>query len=174
MRCDKVDFFQLGKKINTKNAPRPSIPLDENQAYLGSITISGIHNLVSMDLSDDGTLLAVSDASSLYIFALKFVDDESNNVCMRKVIVPTKINLPLSASAPSSSLKFVPDGSQRLICASTTGVVTVLKIKEQHNVDYKVTVEHIFNELVPDSKMPAYNFPITDIVINPDCSFIAL
>jgi len=176
MRCDKVDFFQLGQKIDVKNGHRPIVPQDESQAYLGSITIAGIHNLVSMDITDDGKYLAVSDASSLYIFSLKFVDGKASNGKARKLIVPTKVNLPLSASAPSSSLKFVPDGSRRLICASTTGIVTVLKIEEEEeqNANHKVSVEHIFNELVSDPKMSTYNFPITEIVFSPDSSFVAL
>jgi len=174
MRCDKVDFFQLVDKIDVKNARRPTVPLDESKAYLGSITISGIHNLVSMDLTDDGKFLAVSDASSLYIFSLKFVDGKANDGPDRKIIMPTMVDLPLSASAPSSSLKFVPDGSRRLICASTTGIVTILKIQEEQNGDQKVTVEHIFNELVMDPEMTTYNFPITEIVLSPDSSFVAL
>jgi len=177
MRCDKVDFFQLEKKIDV-DACSSRVTLEEDQALLGSIIISGIHNLVCMDITDDGKFLAVSDASCLYMFSLESVESKGAS---KAVIVPTMINLPISASAPCSSLRFVQDASYRLICASTTGVVNVLKIEEGEEInlgpshlDHKVTVEHTFNELTSNSRTASYNFPISTIVISPDCSLVAV
>lgn len=178
MRTERVDFFQLSEKVDIKKC-RPRVTLDESKAYLGSITISGLHNLVAMDITEDGKFLAVSDAASLYMFSLRYNEIQTENGTKKTVLSSASMDLPLFANTPCSSIKFLPDNSRRLICAPTIGDVKVLKVNEEnddsetHGVGHNIKVEHTFKTTSPDPPT-VHNFPITDISISPDCRYIAI
>jgi len=186
MRCDRVDLFRMTKNAEVKEQ-KQRVGINEDKTFLGSIIIQGAHNLIVMDISDDGKYIALSDASSLYLFSLDVVKNKSSKSGSDEVIVPTRIDLPSSASTPSSALKFVPDDSQRLACATITGNVQILKMHNDKNDNNKpnlrVAVEHIFNETNTNttatnlksskSTTTTYNFPITEIAISPDSIYVA-
>ena len=87
-----MNFIQLGNQIDVKNARRPTIYSDDSKIYFDSITISGIHNLIYLDLTKHGKFLVVSNASSLYTFSLKFFDGKTSDspdriISMRTMVI---------------------------------------------------------------------------------------
>jgi U3 small nucleolar RNA-associated protein 4 len=179
MRPDQVDFYQLGDK-----RPVPSsrggkgVALDEERSHLGSVRISTNYNLASFDLNDDGTLLAVSNAAGLHLFSLDFVETyedgrDDEEIISRKIVKPSKIDIPLAMNVSCSSLKFSKSDPNLLICANCNGAINVIKVVSgSEDQDCSVSLEHTFNPDVTSSNS-SNNYPITHLDVSPDGRWLA-
>lgn len=172
MRSDKVDFFQLGDKRPGLSMKSVGVALDEDKSYLGSVRIASNYNLVSYDINDDGTLLAVSHAAGMHLFRLELEDGYEKDG-ITKIIKPTKIEVPIAVNASCSSLKFSRKSPTTLISANCNGTVNVISIKsDPEDKSYSVSVEHSFTR---DEKQLNFSnhYPITQLDVSPDGRWLA-
>ncbi len=172
MRSDKVDFFQLGDKRPGLSMKSVGVALDEDKSYLGSVRIASNYNLMSYDINDDGTLLAVSHAAGMHLFALELQDGYDKDGII-KIVKPSKIDVPIAVNASCSSLKFARRDPTTLISANCNGTINVISIKrDPEDKSYSVSVEHSFAR---DEKQLNFSnhYPITQLDVSPDGRWLA-
>jgi len=125
MRSSNIDLYKLGVTGAVKPADGNPISMDEDEGRIGSITIDGVHNLSCCTISEDGSFLAASDAASLLLFRLNYVEDGGGG---RAAVAPERIPLPRNVNRSCTALKFAVDGSLRLFGATSDQKVIVIKI----------------------------------------------
>jgi len=174
MRPDKVDFYQLGGKRPTPDTAGSGVALDEEKAHLGSVCISSNYNLMSFDINDDGTLLAVSHAGGMLLFSVEFLDSyENGDGISRKIVKPYKIDIPPVINTPYSALKFCRNDPSLLVCAHCNGTINCVRIKKDSDEqNYSVSLEHAFDEYAIKSNF-SNAYPITHLDISPDGRWLA-
>ena len=172
MRSDSIDFYQLGDKRPPPTLRSSGVALDEDRAYLGSVRIASNHNLMAFDMSDDGTLLAVSHAAGLHLFSLEFVDSYANDdgETIRKIVRPTKIDVPLAINAACSCLKF---SRNKLILANCNGTINIVAInKDLVNKSYSIAIEQSIHHRDIQSHF-SNHYPITHLDVSADGHWLA-
>jgi len=176
MRNHKIDFYQLAEKMSS--ASGPSITLDEKKLHIGSIGFSDSNKLFCSDLSDDGILLAVSNASGIFLFSIdseEQIDDQGKSM---NILVFTKIDLPDTVNLPCTSLKFSTSDSKLLICATCNGPLNTLQIKKNTKVESKtrgfvVSLGHSFSQHLSGDDSTQH-IPVSIITISPDSKWLAV
>ena len=169
MRHDKVDVFQLAQ-VNTSVENTSNAPLNEEEAYLGSVGITSNHNLVAFDVSDDGKFLAVSHAAGLLLFALDFVEGMSEeDGASSTVLLPKKLSVPTDADVACSALKF---GSGFLICATTNGPINLIRLNS-NNDETTAVLEHTFDRN-SEKTFACESYPITELTLSADGRWLAV
>ncbi|KAI9206674.1 quinon protein alcohol dehydrogenase-like superfamily [Polychytrium aggregatum] len=120
---DRVKVWQLGTAMDTASHHQDEevLDLEVKEKLLVELKLKGSTNLSASSISDDGTLVAVSDMESVKLFQI-----EGSSTSFIKV---RKIKLfPSPSSIPAAhQLIFTPD-ARRLIVAGTDSVVYVVNI----------------------------------------------
>ena len=176
MRSDCIDFYQLGDKRPSPTSGKSAggIALDEEKALLGSVRIASNYNLISFDLNDDGTLLAVSHAAGLHLFSLEVVHGyEQDDDNIRNIIKPTKIDVPIQANTSSTLLKFSKHDPNTLVTANLNGSFSVIRItRDENKNEYNVSLEHTIDEHDKNFDRTV-QYPVTHLDISPDGRWFA-
>jgi len=162
-RDDRVDLYRLEAppSVNSVTNMRPEAR-DETKCFLKSLHIKSSFNLVCSTISDDGAFLAVSDASSLYLFSLEF-DDENGVI---DDVRPSKINLSGKCKQPCTALRF--DALGRLICATADGPIISLQVSPD-----EVSLEHVFKEHTSGLSASSHHFPVSSLDVSVDGKWLA-
>jgi U3 small nucleolar RNA-associated protein 4 len=160
MRQEKVDFYQLAT-VETEPVNGCNVSLDEEQAYLGSVGVASNFNLISFDVSEDGSFMAVSHSAGLMIFKLDIVNGTKEDGSSSTVVVPKKINVPSDLDVACSALKFGPD---YLLCATVSGCINVIRIHNSSD-NYELAMMVVFDqESLP--KFESGKFPISEMSVS--------
>jgi len=179
MRSDKVDFFQLARMDNSEVVPDFSKALDEDKAYLGSVSITSLHNLISFDVSDDGKYLAVSNAVGLLLFQLDLVDSFNEDGEKVQLLVPRKVTIPEDSniSVACSTLKWGKDGL--LVCATASGPIHLVRVEDSLQEDSdddvssaQVTLEDTFTAHMTTSAT-ATSLPVNQLTLSENGRWMA-
>lgn len=163
-RSDGVDLY----RIHGSNIAHRTEEMDESKCLIQTISITSPFNLTCSTISDDGKLLAASDATALYLFALN-VQEEHGILDLN----PTKIHLPKECRRPSIALRF--DGAQRLVCATVDGTINILRLESSDNESsFHATLEHVFKEHLDGIDCSSYNSGIVGLDISLDGKMLSV
>ncbi len=179
MRPDQIDIYQLRQKVADSEVAAGAIALDEEKAHLGSVRISSTHNLISFDVNNDGTLLAASHAAGIYLFSLEYFDrfedgEEGEENISRKIVKPSRIDIPMALNSSCSSLRFSKKDPNLLVCAHCNGTINVLKVDQDSDDESStVALEHSFKDEGSNKRSCSQRYPITHLDISQDGQWIA-
>jgi WD40 repeat protein len=142
-RNHQVDLYGLTSLVvenEPQESPRSSMvaTADGSSRLLGSVKVESNSNLVASSISTDGTLLAICDASALFVFALDCQRQESSDENGAIVsVIPRRLTLSSElATTPFLSLNFIRH--DQLLAADCNGKVHVLKIQNEEIVNHSI------------------------------------
>ena len=178
MRDTSIDFYKLKDKAS-HSAPNsePNIMEGENENGIGSIGLETHHNLICCDISQDGTLFAVSDSANLMLFEIEYQQDEDQNIG----IIPNLLKLKdIRIKKPCSTLQFsTVQDETRLFCGTMDGPILVVHIQRDNSVssdesNLSIYLEHTFTEhLIDYDSFSSRPDAITQLVICPNGKYLA-
>ena len=162
-RDDRVDLYRLEASSSNSGLNLRPEARDETKCFLKSLRVKSSFNLVCSTISDDGTFLAVSDASSLYLFSLEYEDEKG----LIDDVHPSKITLAGKCKQPCTSLRF--DCLDRLVCATVDGPINCLRLSPG-----EVSLDHVFKEHIAGFSSSSHHFPVSSMDVSVDGKWLAV
>ena len=121
-REDRVELHRLGpKQLSTLSSP---VVIPDDETLVGTVEVKSASNLACATLSANGRYLAISDASSLFLFTLTF-EQEGRSTTM----IPSRLPLSFPAKFPVSAMRFLP--SNLLVVTESNGTIHTVSLSAE-------------------------------------------
>ncbi|KAI8619181.1 WD40-repeat-containing domain protein [Chytriomyces sp. MP71] len=129
---DHVKVWALGQSVESCDANHVGDKLNviKKERLIAEVKIKAITNLTASAMSDDGTLLTVSDLFSTRLFSITLSSHNGPAIITRAKQFPSPDLIP-----GSSSITFTPD-SKRVILAGTDSVVRVVDVSDSRGGEF--------------------------------------
>ncbi|KAI8618227.1 hypothetical protein BC830DRAFT_1109872 [Chytriomyces sp. MP71] len=136
---DHVKVWALGQSVESCDANHVGDKLNviKKERLIAEVKIKAITNLTASAMSDDGTLLTVSDLFSTRLFSIKLSSHDGPAAITRAKQFPSPQLIP-----GSTSITFTPD-SKRVILAGTDSVVRVVDVSDARRGEFPLLAAFI-------------------------------
>jgi U3 small nucleolar RNA-associated protein 4 len=119
-REDRIHLHRLGPK-QSDSLSSPVIIPDED-TLVGTLEVKSASNLKCTAISANGRFVALSDDSSLFLFALTFVQEKSGSTSM----IPSRLPLKFSGKSPIAAMRFL--SNEQLVLAESSGCIHIVAL----------------------------------------------
>jgi U3 small nucleolar RNA-associated protein 4 len=119
-REDRIHLHRLGPQ-QSDSLTRPVV-IPDDDTLVGTLEVQSTSNLRCTAISTNGRFVALSDASSLFLFALTFVQEKSGSTTM----VPSRLPLKLPGNSPIAAMCFLR--SDLLVLTEASGCIHIVAL----------------------------------------------
>ena len=163
MREDRIHLYKLAPRVES-HVTDP-LMVNESNVLVGTVELQSPLNLSASTISKDGRFLAVSNVSTMLLFALNYSSDDDEST-----VSPVRIPLKLPSSTAVMSMKF--GMNNRLFLATSSGDLLVVSIED--NGEVMATIVQTINS--PESgrdEVKPITLPVNAIEVSDDGEWLA-
>ena len=151
-REDRIHLHRLGPE-QTPSLARPVV-IPEDNTLIGTLEVQSTSNLSCTAISSNGRFVAMSDASSLFLFALTFVKEKFGSTTM----VPSRLPLKLPGNSPIAAMCFL--SNDLLVLTDASGCIHTVSLSaggENPESDTEMDTDEVAKATLEQTIQPSSN-----------------